>query len=114
MDRRARDGLLLEGDAQLAWLGADFLQERPRRRRCPLGIAGRRTAAGVKEGGAVADGAGEGMAAGEAAPAFAHIRAGGIASAAGLEPEEAAVGGRDTDRAAAIGAMGGRDRKSVV
>ena len=48
------------------------------------------------------------MAAGEAAPAFAHIGTGRIPCARRLQPDDAAIGRGNTDRAAAIGAVGRR------
>src|SRR5262249_54928513 len=48
MDGRAGDWLFLEGDAQPARLRANLLQERPRRRRGPIGIARRGAAGGVE------------------------------------------------------------------
>src|SRR5262249_11177912 len=87
MNRRPRDALLLDSDPQLTRLGADLLQERPCGRRRPVGVTGCRPAAGVKKSGAVAHAAWESMAAGQPAPAFAHIGAGWIARPIRLQSE---------------------------
>src|SRR5262249_32589859 len=79
VNRRPRDAFLLDSDPQLTRLGADLLQERPCGRRRPVGVTGRRPAAGVKKSGAIAHTACESMAAGQPAPAFAHIGTGWIA-----------------------------------
>ena len=94
-----------ERDPQLARRRRDLLQERPRRRRRPIGIARRRPAGRIEEGGGIAHAPAHHMAAGETAPAFAHIGAGRVPCARRLEPDDAAIGRGNTDRAAAIGAV---------
>src|SRR3990172_2734565 len=97
-----------ESDAQVSGVGADFFQEGSLRGRGPVGIAQVGTGRGVEEGGAVADGAGEGVLDYQTAPVFAEIGAQGVAGPRGLEAEQAATGGRDADGATTVAALGHR------
>ena len=78
MGWQARGWLGAERDPQLARRRRDLLQERPRRRRRPIGIARRRPARRIEEGRSIAHAPAHHMAAGQAAPAFAHIGTGRI------------------------------------
>ena len=60
----------------------------------------------IEKGRSIAHAAADHMADRQAAPAFAHIRPGGIAGARRLEPDESAIGRGDANRTAAIGAVG--------
>src|SRR5579871_5859271 len=97
----------VESDAKSPRIGAYFFDERPLAGWRPIGVAGRWSTGGVQERGAVANAPGNGMAGGKSAPAFAHIRPGGVAPTCRLQPEQAAVRGRNADRAAAVRGMGG-------
>src|SRR5947208_11224112 len=108
MDWRPGDCLFLEGNAQLPRVRANLLQERPRRRRGPIGITGCGAARGVEECGTVSYGPRQGVAASKAAPAFADVGTGRIAPAGRLQAKQAAMSGGDTDGSAAVGPVRGR------
>src|SRR3972149_1204979 len=95
-----------ESDAQVSGVGADFFQEGSLRGWGPVGVAQVGAGRGVEEGGAVADGAGEGVLDHQTAPVFAEIGAQGVAGPRGLEAEQGAAGGGGGGKAAADGGMG--------
>ena len=97
--------LVGEGDAQPAGIAADFLRERPLRRRRDVGARRLRAVNRVHHHGAVAHADAHDMAAGKSAPAFAAIGTERIARAARLQSEHAGSGGGNADRAAAVAGM---------
>jgi len=105
---RTVGALRREGDAQAAGFGADFLKERSCRRRGRIGIARRIACGCIERGGAVAHAARDDMRDREARPAFAAIGTHRRAAACRFQPEEAAGGGRNADRAAAVAGIGER------
>ena len=93
---------VLEGDLQPARFAADFRQKRLPGRGDVVRGADVRPVHAVQHGGAVAHRAGDDVLHHRPLPDLAEIRTGRHAAARGLEPEKAAVGGRDADRPAAV------------
>lgn len=98
-----------KGDAELAGIAADFLCERPLRRRCHIGARSLRPAHRIQHHSTVAHADAHDMAAGKSAPAFAAIGAQRITGAARLQSEHTGGGRRNPDRAAAVAGMGDRN-----
>src|SRR5437763_9880569 len=93
--RRAQQRIGGEGDAQLAGIAADLLGPGTLRRRRMVRRAQVGAGSRIEQRRAVADRPGDAMFLRDAVPALAGVRPERIASARGLEPEQAAAGSGD-------------------
>ncbi len=98
-----------ERDPQPPRRRADLLEKWTRRRRRPVRRGHLGAGDGVEQRRAVADAARDRVGDGEPVPELRVIRAGRGARARRLQAEEAAAGGGDADRAAAVVGVGERD-----
>ena len=101
-------GVSAQPDPQCLGLAARSGFEGVRRRRCPVRVTGPRLADAVEHPGTVAHAAADDTVNAEAGPSVARVGSQRDSAAVGLQPEEPAIRGRHTDRAAPV--VGVRDR----
>ncbi len=105
IDSVAVPSLGSEGDPEAPGVGPDLHKIGTARRRRPIGVSDVRAGSRVEQCCAIAHRARNGVSAGQSAPPLPEIRAEGNAPARGLQAEQPAATGGDTDGSAAVSAM---------